>query len=1069
MPIPFVTIGIMMAITAASMAAQYFLAKSKKEKIKPAEMEMQTSQYGIPIPVVFGRCEPLPGNLIWYGNFQTHKKKQKGGKGGSSSNTTYEYSVSLAFGLCLRDGQDVRLVNGFVEKETLDPSSYTFYDGTQTTPDPHIQSIMESEGKTRFPVWKDLCYVVLDNYYLEGSTFIPQFTWELERGPSASPAYVRAVTGTGGSAGATTDDDYFYLASGTSHCVKIYQKSDWSLVDTVGSIGSGDGQFDGPTDIDIDDNYIYVADNNNSRVQILDKSTHEYVGQFGSEGVNSGEFHGIGGIVVDDNYIYTLEASTYFSVDRARVQVFNKSTYAFVAEFGEYGVNDDQFDTPTGIDVDNNYIYIIDTLKYCVMIFDKSTYAYITQFGSQGSEDGEFGNYPYGIHLHGRYIYTVESATDKIQIFDKNTYEFVAKWSHLGLMSNAKGIAADGDGIYICNTGGSNVLVLSQYQESKDVTPPEIVRDILTNNFYGTGLDAGRINSVVEDTIQYCYDKDLLVAMAFTTQSSVLDTLSYIMMHHNGFITYRDGEIYIKQIEMESTETQQSASNTITEADLCKKEGELPIRVERKGGREYKNKILIEFLDRKEEEDDAENRYTLALAQAEDPVDIDNYGLKEETIKLEGFKESSRALHMAWIYLRQILFNPRTFEFNLGIKSWGLSPGDVIYINSDVGLIDQAVRIMELRENEGVIRVTAVEEVASLYVDPPQISHETLPPPSPRLRGDPGDAIRPMIVEVPARYSPVYMLAMAVYSPSGEDAWLGASLYRSYSEGGTYNYTESIENEGVTGTVTGVGYIDDIAYIDIELDSDETIESIADGEYFQSETKNLAVIRTPDGRDIFIRYQTVELLSANNWRLTNVIYDTTGFPEWNSYGEIEAGGTSPYEIAMYELAPYTFDLITYDIGKTLYMKAASYNHVGSEQDLADIDPFSREIEGLNTKPLSPFGIEVNDVSPDGNNSITTNSGDIEIVWKSRNRFNTGGLVFSRSDAINDDSDFSGFELEVYNGANLLRTISTTNKTATYTQAQQTTDGGSTPYTIKLRQVATTGYTSDDAEFTINLV
>lgn len=832
MAFPIVAVAIMVALTAASMAASYYMSRSKKQRLKPSEMEMQTSQYGIAIPVLYGRPEPLPGNLIWFGNFRTIKKKVKGGKGGGSSGSTYTYSISLAFGICLKGDKDITLVNGFAEKKVLSADKYTFYDGTQTAPDPHIQSIMTEQGKTRFPVWKGLVYVVLDNYDLESSTFIPQFTWELQQGMSFTK---------------------------------------------------------------------YIEDGGNE--------WFEYV---------------------------------------ARVV----------------------------------------------------------------SEDDEPG--------------TGEGEPEEVE----TTY-------------------------------------------TKDTPPPLVIKDILTNDFYGCGLSEDVIDSAaIGKTVDYCVDKDLLVAMAFTNQQSVLDAVSYVMAHHNGFVTYRDGEIFLQQMEMTSADTQQSASNSLTEADFVKRDDQLPIRIERKGGRDYKNKILVEFLDRKEEITTGENRYQLALAQAEDAVDIDAYGMKEDTIRLDGLKKPSRALYMAWIYLRQILFNPRVFEFELGIKNWGFYPGKVIYLTSNIGVTNQPARIMELIENNGLLKVVASEESTSMYNDPPSISYSTTPSSSPDLRQDAGDVIRPMIVEVPARYSTAYMLAAIVFSPSAVGSWFGASLYRSYLEAGTYSFIESTEQDCITGLVIDVGNTSAAtAYIDIEVDSDEELESIDDdSEYFQGETKNLLMIRTPSGEDIFIRYQTVELLSARNWRLTGLIYDTVNFPVWNSYGSIEASSSaSPYEIAFYGLAPYNMDLISHDIDKTLYIKAASYNHVRVEQDLADVESFSRVIEGLNVKPLAPFGVEVNNVSLSSNNSVTTGAGDIVIVWKSRNRKNSGGNNFTRSDAINDDDDFSGFELEIYSGADLLRTITTTSKTTTYSSAQQASDGGSSPYNMKLRQVATTGYESNDLEFTVNLV
>lgn len=64
-------------------------------------IDLQGSQYGPPIPVVFGQNK-VAGNVIWYGDFKatSHTQKQPGKGGGGSSSTSYTYSCSFELGLC---------------------------------------------------------------------------------------------------------------------------------------------------------------------------------------------------------------------------------------------------------------------------------------------------------------------------------------------------------------------------------------------------------------------------------------------------------------------------------------------------------------------------------------------------------------------------------------------------------------------------------------------------------------------------------------------------------------------------------------------------------------------------------------------------------------------------------------------------------------------------------------------------------------------------------------------------------------------------------------------------------
>ena len=65
-------------------------------------LDTQTSAYGMAIPIVWGTTR-IPGNLVWYGDFNTVSNSQKSsGKGGalSQSTTSYTYTCALAVGLC---------------------------------------------------------------------------------------------------------------------------------------------------------------------------------------------------------------------------------------------------------------------------------------------------------------------------------------------------------------------------------------------------------------------------------------------------------------------------------------------------------------------------------------------------------------------------------------------------------------------------------------------------------------------------------------------------------------------------------------------------------------------------------------------------------------------------------------------------------------------------------------------------------------------------------------------------------------------------------------------------------
>ena len=80
-------------------------------------------------------------------------------------------------------------------------------------------------------------------------------------------------------------------------------------------MGSGQGQFNFPTDVAVDnEGFVYVADCGNHRIQ---KFTLEgqFVCSFGTEGSQPGQLYCPSGVTVDDNdLVYVSNENDYISV-----------------------------------------------------------------------------------------------------------------------------------------------------------------------------------------------------------------------------------------------------------------------------------------------------------------------------------------------------------------------------------------------------------------------------------------------------------------------------------------------------------------------------------------------------------------------------------------------------------------------------------------------------------------------------------------------------------------------------------------------------------------------------------
>jgi hypothetical protein len=162
--------------------------------------------------------------MIWYGDFvatPSGRGGKGGGKGGGGgggkggSSGSYNYSVSVAFGLCEGPVADVMTIYGNNSIDYLQPqiisetvpkgttvtsgsSTYnsTVFKGTSTqTP----WSRFVTEYGSNSPAYRNLCYITLSPLNLGGSSALPNFTFEIlwstnsdipSFGPDANPADV---------------------------------------------------------------------------------------------------------------------------------------------------------------------------------------------------------------------------------------------------------------------------------------------------------------------------------------------------------------------------------------------------------------------------------------------------------------------------------------------------------------------------------------------------------------------------------------------------------------------------------------------------------------------------------------------------------------------------------------------------------------------------------------------------------------------------------------------------------------------------------------------------------------
>jgi hypothetical protein len=200
--------------------------------------------------------------------------------------------------------------------------------------------------------------------------------------------------------GIAIDDNFIYVCSNNQSTVKIYnfsgvEQSSTSVnkpydiavasskvytcgqddiirifttamvpVDTFGSTGTGNGQFNSPRGISVSSEHIFVSDLDNENIQRFDLDGN-FQTKFGTSGSGDGQFANLEGVFVlgDQSRLYVADKSNN------RFQVFDlDGTFKF--KFGTAGSGNQQFDTMTDIYFKNDKLYCVDTGNDRVQVYD---------------------------------------------------------------------------------------------------------------------------------------------------------------------------------------------------------------------------------------------------------------------------------------------------------------------------------------------------------------------------------------------------------------------------------------------------------------------------------------------------------------------------------------------------------------------------------------------------------------------------------------------------------------------------------------------------------------------------
>ncbi len=236
----------------------------------------------------------------------------------------------------------------------------------------------------------------------------------------------------------TADADNIFVSDVTANAVRMYQLSAGVLnfVRNIGTgSGSGAGQFNGPEQVAAVGNDLYVADFNNNRVQRFNRSTGAYVSQFGVGGSGAGQLFSPSGLVFNptNGLLYVSD------IGNDRIQTFTTAG-VFVSQFSGPGAGDGQLNNPFVLAVDRQgNIYAADSGNNRVEKF-RANGTFVRHIGTGL-------NTPLGLTVDNANLVWVTSSPGDIYAYDSRG-SYVAYYYGLlaagteGYFANVRGLAA---------------------------------------------------------------------------------------------------------------------------------------------------------------------------------------------------------------------------------------------------------------------------------------------------------------------------------------------------------------------------------------------------------------------------------------------------------------------------------------------------------------------------------------------------------------------------------------------------------------------------------------------------
>jgi hypothetical protein len=504
-----------------------------------------------------------------------------------------------------------------------------------------------------------------------------------------------------------------------------------------------------------------------------------------------------------------------------------------------------------------------------------------------------------------------------------------------------------------------------------------------------------------------------------TTQGPAKSTLEPL-------ITLHDADIRPHNFGLQGV-VRGSAAGTSVPTRRLVVEGESRYKVERASETDLPQRVDVTFADTMN--DQQPNTATAIRRQADSQrtanVNADNYAEDPDT-----------AIQLVERYIRRRWYEQEAYDFSLPRTYIAFEPADVITLQLDD--LERTIRIetMQVGAN-GILSFRATRDAPSLAL----------------LSGNSGASAEGQTPDTIAVFAPSQLVLADVplvqdiddtttpflyfgLGPMGAGSWPGADIWQAdinvpedFNPGWAAASSDQAATIGFTQGSLGDAVPEVFDYgntVQVVLWSG-SLESVTQQELLEDDMLNLAII----GSEI-VQFRTASLQGDGSYILS-------GFLRGRRGTEASAVNHLPGDTFMLvDSSMLRRSMGAGELGDTDY-----YRGVTSGRSFDGALTRSVSFTGAANKPYSPAQVTL---------LRDTVSEDWDIEWVRRTRI--GGNNINGSDVPLGESSES-YEVDIMNGSTVVRTLTSTSPSVTYTQAQQVTDFGSaqTSLTVRVYQMS----------------